>query len=146
MKAKVQGYSLIEVLITAAIVSVGIAAAAVLVRGIMAQEEASAAFLRGINLQEQAVRLWQMGLSAEEILPLLPEEIVDDTTPDPGTFYMTFGTSADQTVTVSSSAGDLEMTVQVVTNTVIYAGLEVPTGETQGYISNSVTAVRPSVR
>ncbi len=37
MKSPSRGYSLIEVLITAAIVSVGIAASAVMVRGIMEQ-------------------------------------------------------------------------------------------------------------
>jgi prepilin-type N-terminal cleavage/methylation domain-containing protein len=146
MKSPSRGYSLIEVLITAAIVSVGIAASAVMVRGIMEQEEASAAFLRGINLQEQAVRLWQMGLDEDDILPILPELIVDDTTPDAGAFFMDFGSPVTQTLSVTTSAGDLSMTVQVVTNTIVYSSLEVPPGETQGYISNSVTAVRPSIR
>lgn len=142
---KSRGYSLIEVLIAAAVMAIGIAAAGALVRGLMAQQEASAAFLRGINLQEQSVRLWQLGLDEEQISQLLPEPCVDSGAPAPGTFHIDFTQPVDRTVSVSTSSGQSDIVVQVTTNTIIYADLEVDGGE-QPMVRHQIVAVRPSIR
>lgn len=146
MKTLQRAYSLVEVLIAAAIVAIGVSAAAVLVGGIMTQEQASAGFLRGINLQEQAVRLWQMGLEADLILAILPEECVSGSTPAPGTFAMSFTAPAQQTFTVATSGGPVDISVQMTTNTITYASLPAPAGETQSYVTHEFIAVRPDIR
>jgi prepilin-type N-terminal cleavage/methylation domain-containing protein len=146
MKACQRAYSLVEVLIAAAVVAIGVSAATVLVGGIMTQEEASAGFLRGINLQEQAVRLWQLGLEEDEIIALLPEDCVPGSSPSPGSFGMEFGAVAQQTYVVNTTAGPMEMTVEVMTHRITYASLESPAGQPQPYVTHEMTAVRPSIR
>jgi prepilin-type N-terminal cleavage/methylation domain-containing protein len=146
MKPLQRAYSLIEVLIAAAVVAIGVSAAAVLVGGLMAQEEANANLLRGINLQEQAVRLWQLGLEENQIFEILPEDCAPGSTPSPGAFAMEFSAVVPQTCVVATTAGPLEMTVEVMTHRITYASLEAPVGQAQPYVTHEVTAVRPSIR
>jgi prepilin-type N-terminal cleavage/methylation domain-containing protein len=68
---RVAGYSLVEVIVAAAIIAVGLTATAVLVGTLITQEEVNAAVLRGANLQEQAIQLYRLGIA--DPLPLLPE-------------------------------------------------------------------------
>ena len=69
-----KGYTLVETLLAAAVLLVGIAAAATLAMTMTAYEEANASISRSLNYQEQAGRLFQLGLSPDEIQAILPEE------------------------------------------------------------------------
>ncbi len=121
------GYSLVEVMVGAAIVAIGLTAAAVLVGTIMRQQEVNAATLRAANLQEQAVTLYRLGMGTN-VAGLLPE---------PG-YGFTF-TSPQQT-NLSNSV--LSISVEVTECTMTYPN---PSGEGQD-LSNTVRIVRPSIR
>jgi prepilin-type N-terminal cleavage/methylation domain-containing protein len=124
---KNRGYSLVEVMVGAAVVAIGLTAAAVLVGTIMRQQEVNAATLRAANLQEQAVTLYRLGMGTN-VSGLLPE---------PGCGF-TF-TSPQQT-NLSNSV--LSISVEVTECTMTYPN---PSGEGQD-LSNTVRIVRPSIR
>ena len=73
------GYSLIEVLIAAAVLAVGIAAAAMLANSLIVQQESSTRTTAAINLHEQVARLYRLGLNHAQITNILPETFVTDT-------------------------------------------------------------------
>ena len=79
-KSKIQNpkstaaYTLIEVLVAAAILMIAVAAAAALALATVTQEEINARIARCLNLHEQAVRLYQLGLDANTITAILPED------------------------------------------------------------------------
>lgn len=64
---KRNGFSLVEAMIAAGIVAIGLTAAASLVGALMAKEEINSISLRAANLQEQAVMLYRLGLSPTRI-------------------------------------------------------------------------------
>jgi type II secretory pathway pseudopilin PulG len=66
------GYTLVEVVIAGAVIAVGMTGAASLSSSMMAQEELSWRVSVARNYQENLVRLWQLGLSASEVLNLIP--------------------------------------------------------------------------
>lgn len=68
------GYSLVEVLIAAGLVALGIGAAALLAMTMVSQQDASARVVRALNYQEQAARLYQLGLPVGSITNILPRE------------------------------------------------------------------------
>ena len=68
------GYSLIEVLVAAGILTIGVAAAARLSLIMVTQEEISQRISVTLSHQETAMRLYQLGLSPAEALALLPDE------------------------------------------------------------------------
>jgi len=69
-----RAYTIIEVMVAAGILVVGMAAAAALALTMVSQEEANARVARAFNMQEQAVRLFQLGLDPAEVMALLPPE------------------------------------------------------------------------
>jgi prepilin-type N-terminal cleavage/methylation domain-containing protein len=69
-----RGYSLVEVLVAAAILAFGIAAAAILGVTMVSQQEGAAKVVRALNYQEQAGRLYQLGVSTNQITNILPPE------------------------------------------------------------------------
>jgi type II secretory pathway pseudopilin PulG len=67
-------YTLIEVLVAAAILIIAVAAAAALALATVTQEEINARIARCLNLNEQAARLYQLGLDPSVIGAILPED------------------------------------------------------------------------
>ena len=68
------GYSLIEVLVAASILTMGVAAAAKLSLVMVTQEEISQRISVTLAHQETAMRLYQLGLDPAEVTALLPDE------------------------------------------------------------------------
>lgn len=68
------GYSLIEVLVAASILTMGVAAAAKLSLIMVTQEEISQRISVTLSQQETAMRLYQLGLEPTEVVTLLPDE------------------------------------------------------------------------
>lgn len=68
------GYTIVEALVAAAILAIGVAAAASLALTMVSQEESNARVARAINLQEQAARLYQLGLTPSTIAGILPAD------------------------------------------------------------------------
>ncbi len=66
------GYTLIEVVATAAVIAVGMSGAASLSGTMMAQEDLSWRVAVARNYQENIARLWQLGLSPNETMALIP--------------------------------------------------------------------------
>lgn len=134
-----RAFSLVEVLIAAAVLTVGLAAAAVLASTIMAQQQRDSVALRAANLQEQAVRLFRMDLLPSKIPPLLPENSVATGSPPAGGYSLTFLPPTTTNVTISDGTvikllrRDLKLT---------YAE---PSGG-GGLRTNTVTIIRPSIR
>lgn len=133
-----RGYSLVEVMIAAAIIAVGLTAAAVLVGSLMTQQEINAASLRATNLQEQAVRLYRLDLPTASITELLPESASTNLQPAAGAYGLNFTAAGTTTVTIDGTDVQLDLT----TCTLAY----VSPVETNTVVTNSVTIVRPSIR
>lgn len=127
-----RGYTLVETLLAAGILMVGIAAAASLALTMVSQEEANARVARALNLQEQAARLYQLGLEPSEITAILPPE--------------------DTVTSVSFSPSDVTVSgvgeVQMATCTIIFnsgAPITDPSSTTEAR-TNEVVLVRPTIR
>jgi prepilin-type N-terminal cleavage/methylation domain-containing protein len=135
---KCAGYSLIEVMIAASIVAVGLTAATVLVGTLMTQQEINAVSLRAANLQEQAIRLYRLDMPPEEIVALLPEATLQGSVPAAGQYAIDFGASETNTFEVDGSP----VTVEVTPCTLVYPN---PSGDT-GTVTNSISVVRPTIR
>ncbi len=69
---KPAGYTLIEIIASAAFIAVGIGAAVSLSATAIVQEEMSWRLTVARNYQENIVRLWQLGLSDTEAVNLMP--------------------------------------------------------------------------
>lgn len=69
-----RGYTLIETLAAAAIISIGATAMVSLSATLMLQEEFSARVAVVRNYQENMVRLWQLGLSPVQVTALMPSQ------------------------------------------------------------------------
>ncbi|WP_395752432.1 prepilin-type N-terminal cleavage/methylation domain-containing protein [Prosthecobacter sp.] len=69
---KARGYTLIEVLAAASIISIGTTAMVSLSATLMLQEEMANRVSITRNYQENTVRLWQLGLSTVQITALMP--------------------------------------------------------------------------
>lgn len=124
---KKHGYSLIEVMVGAAVVAIGLTAAAVLIGSIIQQQEVNAATLRSANLQEQAITLYRlcMGSNLSELLP------------DSG---HTFSFTSPQQRSLSNSA--VSISVEVTDCTMTYPD---PVGD-GSLLTNTVSVVRPTIR
>jgi prepilin-type N-terminal cleavage/methylation domain-containing protein len=133
-----RGYSLVEVMIAAAIIAVGLTAAAVLVGSLMTQQEINAASLRATNLQEQAVRLYRLDVPPAIITELLPEPASADLQPAAGTYGLNFTSTGTTNVTIDGT----DVQVDLTTCTLAY----VSPVETNTVVTNSVSIVRPSIR
>ena len=133
-----KGYSLVEVMVAAAIVAVGLTAAAVLASTLMQQQELNAATLRAANLQEQATKLFRIDLKPTLIRETLPELCVGTTEPPAGGYSLVFSRPRPTNIAVAGTA----VVVESCSVTLIY-------GDTLGpgaYRTNVVNIVRPSIR
>ena len=124
---KSRGYSLVEVMVGAAIVAIGLTAAAILVGTIMRQQEVNAATLRAANLQEQAVTLYRLGMGTN-LSDFLPES------------YHSFTFTSPQQTILSNST--LSIIVDITVCTMTYPN---PSGVGPA-LSNTNRIVRPSIR
>ena len=70
---KANAYSLIEVLISGAILAIGIAAAAMLANSMIIQQDANTDLTRGLNVQERVAKLYHLGMATNVITNVLPE-------------------------------------------------------------------------
>ncbi len=134
------GFSLIEALIAAGIVAIGLTAAASLVGALMAKEEVSAVSSRAANLQEQAITLYRLGLSPARIREILPEVCTDSSTPAAGTFGLAFGTPSVLSCTASDG---LVFDVKTLDSTVVYPVMGADS-TVLFYATNSEIIVEPS--
>ena len=66
------GYTLIEVVASAAVIAVGMAGATSLSSTIMAQQDLTWRVSVARNYQENMARLWQLGLSPAEVVAIMP--------------------------------------------------------------------------
>lgn len=136
---KTKGYSLIEVLVAAAVVAVGLTAATVLVGSIMSQQELNLVSLRAANLQEQAVTLYRLGVQPTNMRGIMPESCTDSSTPSQGTFSLTFGASNNVDLAIGGATNSYLSN----TCTVIFPNPPGGTGATT-YSTNTVTVIMPS--
>jgi len=124
------GYSLIEVMVAAVVIAIGLTASAVLVGTLIQQEELNAAALRAANLQEQAVRLYRLDVDTDLITALLPE---------PATYVVSF--------TPASDVPSFEVDGTVVLLDTADCTMTYPNPAGDGTtLSNTVTVVRPTIR
>lgn len=124
-----RGYSLIEVLIAAAIIAVGIGGAALLGMTLISQQEGAARVTRALNYQEQACRLYQLGVAPSVVTNILPGESAISS--------LTFTTSS---VATNAQIGTVERGDCAA---VITAGSRFSAGSPQ---TNTIPVVRPSIR
>jgi prepilin-type N-terminal cleavage/methylation domain-containing protein len=127
---KARGYSLVEVMVAAAVIAIGLTASAVLVGTLTQQEEVNAAALRAANLQEQAVRLYRLDVDTALITALLPESSTYSVSFTPANDALSFEVDGTQ---VLLDAADCTMT---------YPN---PAGDGTN-LSNTVTVIRPTIR
>lgn len=128
-------------MVAAAIVAVGLTAAAVLASTLMQQQELNAAALRAANLQEQAVRLFRLDLSPSEIVAILPERcsrVAVGSFPSDGGYGFSFSRAAPMML----SNGSGSIMVEATTCQMVYESL----AEVNRFATNVVSIVRPSIR
>ena len=135
---RARGYSLVEVMLAAAVVAIGLAAAAVLVGTLMQQQELNAASLRAANLQEQAAKLHRLDLNSSAIRGLLPESCVASGTPPVGGYTLRFFPALQTNIAVGTNL----LTIERTTCSIVFAN---PGGEAT-YRTNNVSIVRPTTR
>lgn len=128
MKRTSAAYTIIEVLVAAAILMVAVCAAAAIALATVTQEEINARAARCLNLHEQAVRLYQLGLDPAIASAILP--------PDSSVVSLAFTT---QNLPIAN-LGTVERTECVLT---FEASPSEAGGETR---SNTLIGIRPSIR
>jgi hypothetical protein len=124
-------------MVAAAIVAVGLTAAAVLASTLMQQQELNAATLRAANLQEQAVKLHRLDLSSSAIRSLLPEPCVASGVPPAGGYTLSFSVAASTNVVIDGAIVNLDRT----SLTLVY-----PNTATSENVTNRVVIFRPAIR
>lgn len=144
---RTHAYSLVEVVVAAAIVAIGVAAGAAIVNTLVVQEEVNAGAVRAANLQEQAVMLYRLGITnPEDIYNILPEPCGASAPPAAQAFTLTFGAPAATTYSATLSAGgQAAVSCQVISCSVVYATPIGGSGQVS-YSSNSLSFVRPTIR
>lgn len=127
------GYTIIEVMVAAGILVIGIAAAASLALTMVSQEEANARVARAFNIQEQAARLYQLGLEPPEILAIIP--------PEPNVTSLTFTASTN----IVAGVGTIEVAA---CKLVFHSGVPMTSANTTTPVArtNNLVLVRPSIR
>jgi len=142
-----RAYSLVEVVVAAAIVAIGVAAGAAIVNTLVVQEEINAGAVRAANLQEQAVMLYRLGVTnPQDIYNILPEPCGDSAPPAVRTFALTFSAPAAANFSAAlSMGGQASVACQIISCSVVYA---TPIGGSSevSYTSNSLSFVRPTIR
>ena len=144
---KVRGYSLVEVVLAAAVAAIGAAAGAAMVSTLVVQQEANAGAVRASNLQEQAVMLYRLGLTnTQDICNILPEVCTPSGTPAAEAYTLSFGAPVTGSANASLAGGSqVSVAYQVVPCTIVYASA-VPGTSQVSYLSNTVSFVRPGIR
>jgi prepilin-type N-terminal cleavage/methylation domain-containing protein len=142
-----RGYSLVEVVVAAAIVAIGVAAGAAIMNTLVVQEEMNSGAVRAANLQEQSVMLYRLGITnPQDLYNILPESCSASTPPGSGAFALTFGAAAATNFNATLSAGgQTTVACQVVTCSVVYGSPIAGSGQVS-YLSNSLSFVRPTIR
>ena len=126
------GYTLVEVLVAAALLAVAVAAAASLALSMVSQEESNTRIARAFNQQEQAARLYQLGLDPTTVTNLLP--------PEPNVVSISFTTS---TLTVAG-VGDVD---QAVCSMVFHGGTPLTSDSVVPVLrTNNIVVIRPTIR
>jgi prepilin-type N-terminal cleavage/methylation domain-containing protein len=144
---KIRGYSLVEVVVAAAIAAIGVAAGAAIVNTLVVQEELNASSVRAANLQEQAVALYRLGITnTQDICNLLPEPCAPSGNPGSGGFVLTFSAPAAANFTATlTGGGQVPVACETVACTVVYGNPIAGSGQV-AYLTNNVTIVRPTIR
>lgn len=140
MNLRCRAFSLVEVLIAAGILSVGLGAAAVLAASLMNQQQRNAIAQRAFNLQEQASKLYRLDMPRATILDILPELCTGSGAPLAGGYVLTFtpATDANFNFTVSGTT----VTTKRRDLRIVYAD---PAG-TGDFRTNTISIVRPRTR
>lgn len=131
------GFSLIEVMVAAAIVAVGLTAAAALVGTLMQQEELNSASMRAANMQEQVSKLYRLDMASSTIRGLLAEPCVASGDPPSGGYRISFSTASGTNFDIAGVDVRLDKT----TLTLVYSN---PVGSVNA--TNVVDILRPSIR
>lgn len=141
------GYSLVEVVVAAAVAAIGVAAGAAMMNTLVIQEEQNAGAVRAANLHEQATMLYRLGLTSPvEIYAILPEPCSGAGTPAAGEFSIVFGSPVAATSDALQEDGATVAVAYTVTPcTLIYANRVAGSGEVT-YLTNSLNIVRPTIR
>lgn len=144
---KARGYSLVEVILAAAVAAIGAAAGAAMISTLVVQQEANAGAVRASNLQEQAVMLYRLGLTnTQDICNILPEVCTTSGSPAAEAFTLTFGAPvASNANAILVGGSQVSVAYQVVPCTIVYASA-VPGAAQISYLSNTVNFVRPTIR
>ena len=136
---KRNGYSIIEVLISAGVIAIAIGAGAVLARSSIMQADSNARVARAANLHEQVSTLYQLGYDILSITNVLPETFVTGTPSASDSFRVSF------TAPTNIISGNGSTTVQMTNSTMTFqAGLR--ENGTFVWRSNAVILVRPTTR
>ena len=110
------GYTLIEVLAAAGIISAAIGAASALGMGITKQEELTQGHLGAIRYAEAIAKLWQLGIAPSTVLLAQTQGAEGSTGYNPMTW--TIGTTS--TISLGDDGGISQGTVEKTTVTVTY--------------------------
>jgi type II secretory pathway pseudopilin PulG len=124
-------------MVAAAIVAVGLTAAAVLASTLMQQQELNATALRAANVQEQAVKLHRLDLSSAAIRSILPEPCVASGAPPSGGYVLSFSVASTTNTIIDGAVVSLDKT----SLTLIYPDIVAARN-----VTNRVDVFRPSTR
>lgn len=138
-----RGYSLVEVLMAAAVIAIAVTAAAAIINTLMRQDEVNTASRQGANLQEQAIVLYRLGVAPTDILALLPATCTNVALPPEGSVSLVFGSPT--LTNWSSSAGTNDVRAEVSTCTLVMK--RAAAGDTNAlFMTNLLYIVQPLIR
>lgn len=140
-------FSLMEVVIAAAVAAIGVAAGAAMMNTLVTQQEINAGSVRAANLQEQATMLYRLGLTnSTDLYGILPESCSASAAPAVGTYSLTFSVPESVANNVSIDGGGVvAISYSVSTCTLVYANPVAGTGQVS-YLTNALGVVRPTIR
>lgn len=144
---RARGYSLVEVVVAAAVVAIGVAAGAAMMNALVVQEETNAGAIRAANLHEQATMLYRLGVTNPDVhYAILPERCSASPEPLAGNFSLTFAGPVVLTNTATrADGGTTEVLYEATTSTMIFANPGLPGNEPVS-LTNTHTIVRPRIR
>lgn len=131
---RISGYTLIEVLAAAAIVSIGATAMLRLSSTLMLQEEFANRVAVTRNYQEGMIRLWQLGLSPVQVTALMPAQTQNA--------VLQVAIHGTPTIVETGLTTVNNVVMETATCTVVVNSSQDPTVETAG-ASFTIAAYRP---